>query len=940
MTDTTFVDQSTLIPSTWLNDINIAVYRALGTAGVAPTTAAQVIANLNLPTIPRLADGTTPANGLGMSGFQFGTAYPAGTAGAELQVKPTIVASIAALRALPKSGNPTAIPTSYYAGATPDGGGGVAFSLSLGDTSSGCLFTGSVATGPVAPAAPALSQVTSGALAATTYFAKVTYVTAAGETLASAESSLSVLINNVLVVNSPTATTGATGYNVYVSTTTGTETKQNTTPINIGTSWQEPNTGLITGVVVPVSSTAGSILTAINVTNGNISVGHRLSDVGGLAATNTYVVGYITGTGGTGTTAIVTNPGQTIASSTMVTDNGGTTLVAFDGGRWKSTLQPSETVNVLMWGADPSGTADSAFAIQSAVASGAGSIYIPSGIYAMSIQVKVSSYQKLFGDGLKTILSKTTNSVVSVTDPTTSVTTSNVNCIFYVDPSYVTNTDDPTGVDAASQVDISRMRFRFTAPFVAGSCSIFTTQLGRSRFSELYTAGADWTIWALILYTTVLDRMMLRGCRIDKGTSLTIQSGGGYKFNASGSAYGWKLNNVVYSALVGVFTENWTTAFRFDNCNLSLIAVGGEVNAGTGNIGQFIDIGNNNFLTITDSNPIVKSAGATGAIVSCSGVNNTVRFIGGVWNGNPGQAGVYDLYVASAGNNIWFYDTQFYGGTQPVINCNGALGRDSSNVYVLAGKLLTRYTTNNVSSPLLASSQTVLDSATANLIQNKRVSGGGTFDAIADVWQANGTDTFYTKKLGTAGGSGVSGAAVGGVDCLLDSGAGDASFGTLGTGKAWLIGNGGRVTLNFHLYPGADNAQTLGSSTNRWTTVYATTGTINTSDANTKRDIAPLSETETAVARDLKSLIRTFRLKESVSSKAGDARIHCGAIAQDVRDVFLGHGLDPARYALFCSDTWHELDGEPAAPDTPGAIEVTRLGLRYDEMLAFIIGAM
>ena len=40
--------------------------------------------------------------------------------------------------------------------------------------------------------------------------------------------------------------------------------------------------------------------------------------------------------------------------------------------------------------------------------------------------------------------------------------------------------------------------------------------------------------------------------------------------------------------------------------------------------------------------------------------------------------------------------------------------------------------------------------------------------------------------------------------------------------------------------PGADNAYTLGSSAFRWSTVYAATGTINTSDAREKTDIADL----------------------------------------------------------------------------------------------------
>ncbi len=52
MSDTTFVDNTTpSVNAAWLNDVNIAVYRAIGTGGVAPTTAAQVLANLGLTTL-------------------------------------------------------------------------------------------------------------------------------------------------------------------------------------------------------------------------------------------------------------------------------------------------------------------------------------------------------------------------------------------------------------------------------------------------------------------------------------------------------------------------------------------------------------------------------------------------------------------------------------------------------------------------------------------------------------------------------------------------------------------------------------------------------------------------------------------------------------------------------------------------------------------------
>ena len=107
--------------------------------------------------------------------------------------------------------------------------------------------------------APVLSSVSGGTLAAATYYVKITYENSTGETLPSPESNLAVALDNLLVVDSPSSATNATGYNVYVSTTTGTETKQNSTPISIGTNWTEPTSGLISGSALPSSNTTGTV---------------------------------------------------------------------------------------------------------------------------------------------------------------------------------------------------------------------------------------------------------------------------------------------------------------------------------------------------------------------------------------------------------------------------------------------------------------------------------------------------------------------------------------------------------------------------------------------------------------------------------------------------------------------------------------------------------
>ena len=171
------------------------------------------------------------------------------------------------------------------------------------------------------------------------------------------------------------------------------------------------------------------------------------------------------------------------------------------------------------------------------------------------------------------------------------------------------------------------------------------------------------------------------------------------------------------------------------------------------------------------------------------------------------------------------------------------------------------------------------------------------------------------------------------------------------------ISVGGSARVNFttsDLLPNTDNSLGLGSGARRWTAVYAVNGTIQTSDANSKQDIADLDDAERRVAVRIKGLIKKFRFKDAVATKGNAARIHVGVIAQEVRDAFTAEGLDADRYGMFCSDTWWEREEdvylpfngetvrESVAYKTPveGATEVTRLGVRYDELLAFVIAAM
>jgi hypothetical protein len=128
-----------------------------------------------------------------------------------------------------------------------------------------------------------------------------------------------------------------------------------------------------------------------------------------------------------------------------------------------------------------------------------------------------------------------------------------------------------------------------------------------------------------------------------------------------------------------------------------------------------------------------------------------------------------------------------------------------------------------------------------------------------------------------------------------------------------------------------DNAIDLGSSGARFNDAYITNGVTTGSDGRDKQDIAELDEAERRVAVAAKSLLRKWRWKDAVAKKGDDARIHFGIIAQDLKAAFEAEGLDAGRYAMFIHSTWtDEETGE----------ERSRMGVRYSELLAFIIAAL
>ncbi|WP_312601055.1 tail fiber domain-containing protein [Pseudomonas luteola] len=151
-------------------------------------------------------------------------------------------------------------------------------------------------------------------------------------------------------------------------------------------------------------------------------------------------------------------------------------------------------------------------------------------------------------------------------------------------------------------------------------------------------------------------------------------------------------------------------------------------------------------------------------------------------------------------------------------------------------------------------------------------------------------------------------------------------------------------------HPSADNTQSLGRSSERWSVIYAGTAAISTSDGRLKQEI---QEPDEKVLRAwAKVEYCQFKFSDAVESKGEGARWHFGVIAQRVKEAFENEGLDAFAYGLLCYDEWDEQteilhnwadeldeDGNLIRPAGSEVIQAynpagNRYGIRYEEALA------
>ena len=215
---------------------------------------------------------------------------------------------------------------------------------------------------------------------------------------------------------------------------------------------------------------------------------------------------------------------------------------------------------------------------------------------------------------------------------------------------------------------------------------------------------------------------------------------------------------------------------------------------------------------------------------------------------------------------------------------------------------------------LAGGSGTIIDGGAINTNTLKLNSLYGNYVYINDA---------FGQQAGTIAATGASSYA--GQKMLLDSGAIELNAGAgdlfLGAGYGGArtsiqVTNRGLVQVTGNLIPSGSGVYSLGASTFKWSDVYASNGTIVTSDREKKEDISYDLDAYGAFFDALRPV--SYRLKDGQSG-----RTHLGLIAQDVEKAMADCGLTDMDFA-----------GLIRSPGEDGGYDYA---LRYGEFIPMLI---
>ena len=280
--------------------------------------------------------------------------------------------------------------------------------------------------------------------------------------------------------------------------------------------------------------------------------------------------------------------------------------------------------------------------------------------------------------------------------------------------------------------------------------------------------------------------------------------------------------------------------------------------------------------TASYGNEIVGSEiGVSNAKEQSTGMGGNVATYGQLLVSLKADANDYYNTYASLTGGKWVYGYGAIGGVRNAFYYNGGLGGSTDELQNL----------------LLATNGAGTTFFTVDSLGN--IEAGRRGGAVTSTWfldgHSSGNVNDYDGRISLTGGTRANGAGV------------------------WSL-TAGQVTMNAAATdfvgvprPSVDNTYTLGQAARRWTTVYASTSTINTSDERVKEDKKDIDD----LVLDAWSTVsyQQYKFTDAVVEKGRDkARIHFGVIAQRVKEAFESKGLDPFSYGLLCYDEWDSSD--------------------------------
>ena len=592
-----------------------------------------------------------------------------------------------------------------------------------------------------------------------------------------------------------------------------------------------------------------------------------------------------------------------------------------------------DSVSVKDFGATGDGVTDDTLSLQAALNSGIKSLYIPTGKYIVTSQLTSSNAVSLLGNGpsnSKLCFVNCNGFVLTPTDRRYTVqfigvgilaaslglylavsvngnnltrrtpTAQFINCAFNGADQYETNAIWPGETVNAIQEWKAGIKLIDAWGSLIENC----TFVGKG---QAIASGFDTGTTAIVVEQAM--HLTIKRCfvsLIKYGVTVGARSEG---FQLLGSQFVGLYTGL--TNLVGIGTNTYPNNYIVDDCHFDSTWRGIEFGVGSDS-SQVGLCSFTNTLFLRRGN--LSGYSAISAIMNRSVVSTNVIQTNGT---------TLD-YISQGDTGIYI------GGNENIVSAN--IGRNCGTFVSLgASSARNNITGNTLIRAGTATSKLFVDAGTDNVLGSNVDTTSGNIGKLVNNSSSRctrGLGLTYVNEFKTGTGTST-------YDSRVECGGGDNSDGN----GSYLIRAGSlsttaAVTNINTVRPNADGASTIGTAALRFSTVYATTGTINTSDERAKQQIKPIDKAALKAWGKVEFL--QYKFNDAAEEKSSDARWHFGVVAQRVQEAFAAEGIDAFDYGLLCYDEWEEeqevLDDDGTVI-TPYREAGNRFGVRYEEAL-------